>query len=279
LIAISGSERPESASARAVIAKHFREHYDSAIDDKTVDALRAVRGERYWQHGWRAIVDTLRFMRRRSLSEGPKHLAKLQALVALEREFRPLSLDDLFETFVLGEPWRHWHPGGRERKLTRNASALARAVGRTMRRRNIELDPYLDRIVKAQGANSAWSFMVGVAQSERDLDGLWCATYVRFSATEHANPGLLSGLLKGAGVRRRDWVEGKLDFIVTDPVLGEHLVTLHNAVQLDAVALGRFSDALSKGNISVHRFTQLMMGGVTKSLPGDVFARLRWRKL
>ena len=273
LITIAQSGRPESARARDVIAEHFREHYDGGLDDKTLDAMRAVRGVRYWERGWRKINDTLHFMQRRPAAEDPKGAAKIETLVALERDFRPQSLDDFFDTFVLGEPWRHWHPNRNNRKMLRSASTLARAVGRTMTRRGVVLAPYLDRVATADGANSVWPFMVGLAQSGNDLDGLWDAAYARFIASERGHPGLLGGLLEGARVRHRAWVEGKLDSIVTDPALSEHLVTLHNAVPLDAAAVGRFSTALSQGVISVDRFSQLMMGSVTKPLAGDVLAR------
>lgn len=273
LLAIAASERPEARRARDVIAEHFREHYDSAIDDKTLDAMRTVGAGGYWEHGWRAINDTLHFTQRRPASEDPAGAAKLATLIALERDFRPKSLDDFFDTFVLGEPWRHWHPNGSDRRLLRSASTLARAVGRAMMRRKVPLAPYLDRAAAADGTNSVWPFMVGLAQSATDLDGLWDAAYARFIASDRGHPGLLGGLLEGARVRHRDWVERKLDTLVTDPALSEQLVTLHNAVPLDTAAIGRFSTALSQGVISVDRFSQLMMGSVTKPLAGDVLAR------
>ncbi|HUE79128.1 MAG TPA: hypothetical protein VMN38_05810 [Sphingomicrobium sp.] len=273
LITIADSGRAESGRTRDVIAEHFREHYDSSMDDKTLDAMRAVRGAGYWEHGWRAINDTLHFIQRRSATENKAGAAKLETLIALEKAFRPKSLEDLFDTFVLGEPWRHWHPNGSDRKVLRNASTLSRAVGRAMMRNEVPLAPYLDRAAAANGANSIWPFMVGLAQSTSDLDALWDAAYARFVATDCGHPGLLGGLLEGARVRHRDWVERKLDAIVTDPALSEQLVTLHNAVPLDSAAVGRFSSALSQGAISIDRFSQLMMGSVTKPLPGAVLAR------
>lgn len=273
LLAIAASGRPEAGRARDVIAEHFREHYDSSIDDRTLDAMRTVGAGGYWEHGWRAINDTLHFMQRRPVSEDPAGAAKLDTLIALERDFRPKSLDDFFDTFVLGEPWRHWHPNGSDRRLLRSASTLARAVGRAMMRRKVPLAPYLDRAATADGANSVWPFMVGLAQSATNLDSLWDAAYARFIASDRGHPGLLGGVLEGARIRHRNWVERRLDSLVTDPALSEQLVTLHNAVPLDAAAIARFSTALSRGVISVDRFSQLMMGSVTKPLSGDVLAR------
>ncbi|MEI9412007.1 hypothetical protein [Mesorhizobium salmacidum] len=272
LMMIAESRRAEAVRARDVIADHFREHYDSSIEDKTLDAMRAVRGADYWELGWRAINDTLSFMQRPA-PQDTAAATKLEKLIALERDFRPKSIDDFFETFVLGEPWRHWHPNGNHRKMVRHASALSRAVGRAMMQGSVALTPYLDRAAAASGTNSVWSFMVGLARSSTDLDALWDMAHARFVLTDRGHPGLLGGLLEGARVRHRDWVERKLDAIVTDPALSEHLVTLHNAVPLDASAVERFSTALSRGVISVDRFSQLMMGSVTKPLPGTVLAR------
>lgn len=272
LIMIAGGGRPEAGRARDVIALHFREHYDSTIIDKTLEAISAVRGGGYWEHGWRAINDTLHFMHRHVGAEDQGGEPKLETLRALERDFRPKTLDDFFETFVLGEPWRHWHPNGNDRKIVRSAGALARAVGRAMTRRNVSLSPYLERAAIAVGANSVGPFMAGLAKSSSDLDALWDAAYARFIATERGNPALLAGLLEGAYAKHRDWVERKLDAIVADTALSEHLVTLHAAVPLDATAVERFSTAIARGVIPVARFSRLMMGSVTKPLPGTVLA-------
>src|SRR3546814_11166487 len=115
--------------------------------------MRAFRGAGYWEHGWRAINDTLHFIQRRPTSEDPAGGAKLETLIALERDFRPRSLDDFFDTFVLGEPWRHCHPNGSDRKLLRSASTLSRARGSALKRRHVPLERYLDRAASANGTN------------------------------------------------------------------------------------------------------------------------------
>lgn len=273
LITIAASGHAESERARDVIANHFREHYRGSIEDNTIDAMRAVRGQRYWQQGWRAINDTLHFIQRRARSETSPGAAKLQVLIALKRDFRPKELDDFFDTFVLGEPWWHWHPSGSDRKVLRSAGTLSRAVGRAMMRRKVPLAPYLDRAATSNSPNSVWPFMIGLAQSARDLDTLWDEAYARFVSMDRGHPGLLGGLLEGARLRHPDWVARKLDSIVFDPALSEHLVTLHHAAPLDSAAVARFSTALSKNLIPAARFSQLMMGGLTKPLPGDILAQ------
>src|SRR3546814_18886498 len=84
-----------------------------------------------------------------------------------------------------------------------------------------DLERYLDRAATANGTNSVWPFIVGLAQSASDLDALWDAAYARFVATDRGHPGLSGGLLEGARVRHRDWVERKLDACVTVPALSE----------------------------------------------------------
>src|SRR3546814_8018589 len=81
--------------------------------------------------------------------------------------------------------------------MLRSASTLSRAVGRAMRRRNVPLERYLDRAATANGTNSVWPFIVGLAQSASDLDALWDAAYARFVATDRGHPGLLGGCLRG----------------------------------------------------------------------------------
>jgi hypothetical protein len=272
LITVAASGRPEAGRARTVIAEHFREHYDSKIVDKTLEAMRAVRGNTYWEAGWRAVNDTLHFIQRRTASEDPEGAKKVETLLALERDLHPASIDELFETFVLGEPYRHWHPAGRERKFVRNAQAIARGVGRALMGKGTALAPYLDQAAASQGTTSVWPFMQGLAWSAQDLDALWDETYARYIATDNPDPGLLAGILAGASVKRRDWVEGKLDAIMIDPALHDELVILQCAVSLDAAAIRRFSAALAAGTISAKHFSRLMLGGATKPLPGDVLA-------
>lgn len=268
LIAISAAGGEGSERAREIVANHFREHLNANIADKNVLALQAVKGTGYWEKGWRAISDALHFFQRRPASEQPQEGETLKTLVALEQEFRPTSVDDHFDTFVLGEPWRHWHPSGRQKSSVRNVRRLAQAVGRAIVRQGLDPAPYLDRAAYAEGTNSVWAFMSGLAGATSDLEGLWDAAYARFAADpKRAVPGLLGGILEGARRKDRAFVDAKLDLVVKDPLLTEQLVTLQNAVPLDADAIGRFSQVLKDRTISVDRFSQLMMGSVTKSLP------------
>lgn len=268
LIATSTAGGEGAERAREIVADHFREHLNANIPDKNVLALQAVKGTGYWEKGWRAISDALHFFQRRRPSDHPQETEALKTLVALEQEFRPKTVDDHFDTFVLGEPWRHWHPSGRQKASVRNVRRLAQAVGRAIMRQGFDPAPYLDRAAYAKGAHSVWAFMSGLASAAADLETLWDAAYMRFAADPmRAVPGLLGGILEGARRKDRAFVDAKLDLAVKDPLLIKHLVTFQNAVPLDADAMGRFSQVLREGTISVERFTQLMMGSVTKPLP------------
>jgi hypothetical protein len=268
LIAISTAGGESAERAREIVANHLREHLNANIPDKNVLALRAVKGIRYWEKGWRALSDALHFFQRRPPSEHPQEAEALNTLVALEQEFRPKFVDDHFDTFVLGEPWRHWHPSGRQKPSVRDVRRLAQAVGRAIMRQGLDPAPYLDRAAYAEGPNSVWAFMSGLAGSAADLEALWDAAYARFAADpKRALPCLLGGILEGARRKDRAFVNAKLDLAVRDPLLTEQLVTFQSAVPLDADAIDRFSQVLKEGTISVERFTQLMMGSVTKPLP------------
>lgn len=262
--------------AKDVVATHFRQHLGDGFHERAIAAMRAAKGERFWGGGWRAINDALHFARR-PRDEAKGLPAYLPELVALEEEFRPHAFDDLFEAFVLAEPWRHWHPAGRAGKTQRFSQRLARAVGQCAGRRRVDLIPYLDRAVPITRMTNMWAFMSGLGRTVSDLDDLWDAAYARFAADPHHRASaLLGGLLNGARLKNPEWVEAKLDTLVTDPLLGQHLVAIHTHVPLDAAAVKRFSAALASGTADAPQFSNLMAGGATGPIPAlDLAAFLR----
>jgi hypothetical protein len=270
LVAISRGSGEPAQRARALIAQHFREQVSVGFADMAMDAMRQVRGNGFWEEGWRDVNDALHFQQR---SEGE---AERIALVALERDLRPRTSDDFFEAFVLGEPWRHWHPSGREKSSTRRVGLLARATARRLVREGADIAPYLARVTGRSGQNSAANFGFGLACAAGDLEGLWQQARRALEAhpRDERNPAVLDGLLQGARRRDRKWVSAKLDSVVGDSLLAPHLVELQTAVPLDEAAVARFSSALAEGTIAPGRFALLMMGGVTQPIPGPALAGL-----
>lgn len=258
----------EAERARDVIASHFREHLDAGLPELPIAAMRTVRGEGYWDAGWRAVSDGLSFS---GNGLGDNLLAEVRAL---EQELRPHTLDECFDAFVIGEPWRLWHPARTEKHPTRNAGKLSEAVGICLARSGVDPLPFLVRAIAAEGQNSAWVFARGVARTIADPAELWERTCATFAATDSAvrNPVVLAGVVDGAARRNREAVEAWLDAAVTDPLLAEHLVVLQLAVPLDATAMARFSRGLAHGAVPRWRFAHLQTGGVTKPVPGAALA-------
>jgi hypothetical protein len=269
LVAISRGEGEPARRARQLISQHFREQVSAGFGELAMDAMRQVRGNGFWEEGWRDVNDALHFKER-----GGSEADKI-ALLALERDLRPRTVEDLFEAFVLGEPWRHWHPAGREKSPTRRVGLLARATGKRLVRGSADLGPYLARATRRDGQNSAANFGVGLARATGDLETLWLQAYRALEAHPEGerNPAILDGILQGARTLDPEWVTNKLDEIVEDPLLSPHLVELQTAVPLDEAAVERFRYALKEGRIAPDRFALLMMGGVTRPIPGPSLAR------
>ncbi len=269
LVTMSRGEGAPAERARQVIAQHFREHVSADFADLAMEAMRQVRGNGFWEEGWRDVNDALHFQKRR---DGK---ADRVTLIRLERDMRPRTVDDLFETFVLGEPWRHWHPSGRDRSPIRKVGLLARAVGRCLVRDGVDLNPYVARATRRGGYNSARQFGVGLARATRDPEAQWRQAYAALEAHDpkERDPSILDGMLQGARLHSPDWVSGKLDDIVDDPLLSKHLVELHTAVPLDEAAIERFRTALRQGRVAPDRFALLMAGGVTQTIPAPGLAR------
>lgn len=268
LVAISRGKGQPARRARQLISQHFREQVSAGFAELAMDAMRQVRGNGFWEEGWRDVNDGLHFKER---SGGD---ADRIALIALERDLRPRTVDDLFEAFVLGEPWRHWHPSGREKSPVRRVGLLARATGKKLAHESADLGPYLASATRRDGQNSVAQFGIGLARATGDLETLWLQAYRALEAHPEGerNPAILDGILQGARTRDPQWVSNKLDQIVEDPLLSSHLVELQTAVPLDAAAIERFRYALKDGRIAPDRFALLMMGGVTRPIPGPSLA-------
>jgi hypothetical protein len=269
LVSLSHGAGAPALRARELIAQHFREQVSAGFAGLAMEAMRQVRGNGFWEAGWRDVNDALHFELRKDAD------ANRVSLIALERDLRPHSADDFFEAFVLGEPWRHWHPSGRHKSSTRKVGLLARATGRKLIQQGSDLGPYLERTTRRSGTNSAASFGIGLARATGDLEGLWQQACRAFKAhpKKERTPAVLDGILQGARMRAPEWVIAKLDAAVKDPLLSEHLVELQTAVPLDEAAVARFRTALADGATAPDRFTLLMMGSVTRPIPGPVLAQ------
>lgn len=260
---VAHANGPGAARARDIVASHFREHLNAGLPELPIAAFREVRGQGYWDAGWRAVTDGLSFS---SNGLGDKVLAEVRAL---ECELRPRTLDECFDAFVIGEPWRHWHPTRTERRPARDVAKLAEATGICLARTGADPIPYLGRLIAAEGQNSAWMFARGFARTSAEPAKLWQTACAIFGVAEpaHRDPGVLAGIIDGAARNDRPIVEAWLDAAITDPLLGEHLVVLQLAVPLDAGAMARFNRALAHGAVSLWRFAYLRSGGVTKLIP------------
>ncbi len=267
LVATSKNGSPAAVRAREVIAHSFRKQLSAGGTTLPVNALRAVRGLGYWDEGWKAVTEALHFRRASFKSE------LIPGLIALERDLRPRDAGELFEAFVLGEPWRHWHPSGREKRSTRDVARLSRRVGERVGRQG-SIGPFLDRAFATSGQTSIFEFADGVGRVTDNPELLWAEARSRFARLGPAgsNPAVFAGLL--AGIRRRNpaWVDSALDAAIKDPLLGTSIVLLHVGVPMDAATMRRFTEALRGDTVPATRFEALMYGGVSKTIPGAELA-------
>lgn len=260
-----GAER-----ARAIVASHLREQISTGGVSLILSAMRAVGPSSYWDEGWRAASEALHF------TPKTENVAWWNDLAALEMDLRPKTIEQCFEAFVLGEPWRHWHPSGRPEASARNIAMLAKAVGVRLARSGAMLDTYLQRAVTATGQNSTLAFGEGLARVAIDLDQLWGAAYSNYEQAAPAtrDAGVLVGIVLCGDKRDRPWGNAKLDSIASNPNLSAFLVYFHGGRNLDADDVVRFIDALDAGTVTPERLGALMMGGRTKPIPAAALARL-----
>lgn len=259
---------PMAERAREIVANNFRNHLDAGLSNLAVGAVREARGNAYWDAGWRAVNDGVSFS-----ADGlePK---RREDVCALERELRPRTLDDCFAAFVMGEPWRHWHPARRDNHLVRNVGKLAEAVGVCLARNAIDSGPYLVQAAGVVDQNSTWAFGKGLARATEDPERLWRDACAAFAAQDSSrrNPRVLAGLIEGTAKRGLVSLGSWLDAAITDPLLAEHFVLLQLAVTLDAAAMTRLCLSLAHGAPPIWQYSNLQLGGVTKAVPAGALA-------
>jgi hypothetical protein len=262
---IANSGEVGAARARAIVASHLREHLDAGAADHVLPAMRAVTPEGYWDDGWRSANDAMHFTRR---EENP---VWRDDLATLECALRPKGPDQYFEAFVLGEPWRHYHPNRGEPIFTRNIGVLAKAVGVRLVRSGADLAPYLLRAVTATGQNSTVAFGEGLARVSPDLNKLWDAAYNVYAQVdpEARDAGVLIGIMQGGDKRDQAWGSAKLDSLASDFLLSQFLVYFHGGRDLGSADVARFTSALEAGSLTPERLGALMMGGRTKPIPAS----------
>jgi len=263
LIRVACSNAAGANIARRIVANHTRELVNSGYADLALDAVQKISDGRYWDAGWNAVSEALSFDR-----TGFDTNLRAQML-ALETKLRPSKPEELFEAFVLGEPWRHWHPRGREKHPVRNVAKLAQALGKCLIRRGLVTDGQIELALGVEGQTSVYDFGEGLAKAAKDIPAEWnrLLSAYRAKAGGSRNPTLLAGFLKGAARRDTAWVDDQLDAMVEDIDLRADIVFLHPSMALGSQAMRRFSHALSAGVVPAPSFQGLMYGGVTKSIP------------
>ena len=259
-----------SVRARAIVASNARASAGCGVALRTVQAMRAVRPTGYWDRGWRAVNDVLHFDRGQLPDEVRFAFEKL------EYDLRPRSLEQGFEAFILGEPWRHWHPRGNAHRHARDVRLLARRCGVAAARSGIDLAPWLRRATGAEYGQGPIAFGHGLVSRTVELDKLWASAINAFRIHDPSvrGPALLSGIIDAAWSRDRDWAQARLVEIAADVKLAPYVVELSPRGAFDAAAIDRLIAELNTGTIPPERIGGLMYGGVSASISASDLARL-----
>lgn len=266
---IATTDGPHRDRACRVVLEHLRSHLEGGNADRVLAAVRLIQPKDYWDEGWRAATDAMHFTRN---TTGEWR----NALAQLEHDLRPRTLEACFEAAVLGEPWRHWHPSGRENAPVREVGTFAKGIGRRVSRSGIDPTPFIARASLAGDINSVRDFGLGLARATGGMDDLWERAHSAYLAldADQRDAGLLVGIVQGSEPGHREWAEEKLNVIANDPILAPYLVFFHAGRALGTPDIDRFIAALDAGGITAERLGMLMMGGATKPIPAPDLARL-----
>lgn len=270
LESVSASDGVPANKARSIIATNARSNVNAGMGARTVAGMRAVRPTAYWDTGWRAANEVLHFDRK-GLPDDIR-----SSFEELELELRPKKIDDCFEAFVLGEPWRHWHPRGNDRRHTREVQLLARGCGVAVAKSGEDISSWIRRATGAEHGLGPIAFGRGLASRVPDLDELWSLAVAAFRglSRNERGPALLKGIIEAAWQRDRAWTEGRLIEIAADADLAEHTIALSPRDAFDAAAVDRLINGMTNGTMPPERVGGLMYGGVSAGIAASDLARL-----
>jgi hypothetical protein len=234
---------------------------ESAVSDFLSD------GE--WIEGWLAVRGAIRF-------DGEGWLPEVKERVAaIETSLRPADPLNEARAYILegrgfsfdlmdGEEFAEKDYAAAGARLARKAEA----IGKDFADQPDLLDSFLTEALQSEQAPRAYSFGIGLAQSERSHRELWKVLRAAFlkAPLERRNATILGGFLHQVGESDRQLSSTILDEVLHDSELLSCLVYLQTQAGIDEEAIGRLRSAIAAGRIDAGRFYSLA-NGVVQTAP------------
>ncbi|WP_332879396.1 hypothetical protein [Massilia sp. S19_KUP03_FR1] len=259
---------------RGALARNFTGLWAiSGLHGQIETLSRAFANDGFWQKGWLACKQTLRFGSNHLDTEGTARLRKLEA------ELRPsnvaeqviaIALSDQSISFDLDElnAFDNGFTGASGHLATR-ARELGEIVGAD--------DTLFEKLlpVMLRGGVRAWTFGHGLAETSPQIQITWSKLVegLALVPSEQQDVQVLRGFLAELWKRDKDLVHSILDAALATPDLAAFLPVLQTAVDLEERGMARLQQALQNG-VPVKKYRYLAYGQVTDSAPAGPFKDL-----
>lgn len=239
---------------RTLIAQNIRNLWnDIHLYDQLETLTTACISHGFWSEGWIAYRQIMKFDDNKL---SPEALTKLQYLETLTR---PKSLYDQIETFVLGDPQKHFSINDVEVELgsTEPYTRIitnARNLGISVIKDDATFQRVLPKLFNASW--QAWHFGSGLASSSSEPVITWNRLVKQLDETDQhvQDISILCGFLEELNQTQKGTVQLLLDRANDHPILKTFLPQLHTAVPLDQRGIERLIYSLASGEIPIGNF-------------------------
>jgi hypothetical protein len=261
----------DSVLANSIFSERFRELWRrGGCEKQIVICARELATISSGVQVWFAVCRTLHFDREAMSSEA------LAELHVLERELRPLTLEQRVSAFVIAGAWEWQDPDGAGHRDTLTVGAeRAYDLGIEIGIRTTEAEKLVAGILEAK-AEQAFHFGRGLADGADSEQDVWNRLLHIFGQmdTKPRSAETLTGFVSAISIKYPDLSNHLLDNATTIDSLSPFFVRIQSACPIDSVAVNRLIGTLETGFAPVWSFRHLVGGGCLDNLPFDALRRL-----
>lgn len=255
---------------RTAFAGQFRGLWNLASLHESLEHLcRAFARAAFWQDGWLAVCQTLRYD-----SKAMKKADRAK-LAALEKALRPVGLLQDVRGVVLAKNTYGLDPedfdydtDDAEVDGIERLDSIAMALGRNTAHDAEVFSELLPELVSGQGR--LWHFGHGLAAAANEPSSVWETLVSAFAVVPEdvRNTQVLRGFLDALSKRNLNLMNALLDDAVTHGALAAWFPELQWGITIDGRGVERLHQSLNLSKAPTWRFRCLAGGRATDAIPG-----------
>lgn len=270
---------PHSPDIKLILARHFRGLWlHAGICSELEKVVRDFAAQGGWPDGWLAICDTIHFDLKKM------HIDFANRTRALEKELRPVNLEQKIRSYVLSNKQGHFDIVDIELNGDSNANyeqtwvranRLVEDLGVEAASRPDIIAPMLPELLSSCNT-MVWQFGRGLAKGVPDIKLAWnqLCNVLATIPDGKCNISLMRGFVEAISARDSNITNQLMDEAVADPVLSPFFPTLQTSYPVDESGAKRLISSIAHGRAQLMAYSCLMYGRVSDTIPLPLFSEI-----